>query len=428
MAAAELWHQAGADAMTSAAYLDAQKHFARGVALIEGVPDSPLRAQRALALMTALATAHLSTQGFGAAETREAFGKARVMCTRLGREAPLEVVGGIFGAALAGADNDETEAILPLFRALAERSENPLQAFAGHQVLGIHACWSGRYALAQRHTTTAMELYRRRSVRGISWEFGFGLYCYAYGMMAEYQRGYADRAERVRLEMMELAEKSGNPYCLALALGFSTTLTNDLGRPDQTIELATRLLAIASEQHLYLWSAFAMCAHGGALVQLGRATEGLAPIRAGVSLLDMLGFRCSYGYYLMYLVEALTACGESDEALAVSDEALVLYASHWTRFPEPNMVRLRGAVLETRGDDDGAEQEYRRAMRLAAADEGRSFELRAATSLARLLRRQGDRTGAVAELSRVHDGFSEGFETGDLRAAGELRRTLVAQH
>jgi len=417
MAAAELWHQAGAIAMAMASYLDAQAHFARGLRLIEAADESPQRTQRTLGLTTGLATAHLSTQGFGAPATREAFVKARMLCTKLGREAPLEVVGGVFGSALANADNEEAAALLPLFEGLALRTDQPLQAFCGNQVLAVHACWSGQYTRADRHATISMELYRRRSVREISWEFGFGLYCYGYGMSAKYQLGFADQAEKIRQEMMAVAESSHNPYCLALALGFAATLTSDLRRPTESIELATRLLAVATEQHLYLWSAFAMCAQGNALVQLGRAEEGLTPIRAGVSLLNMLGFRCSYGYYLMYLVEALTALGETDEALAVADEGLAIYQAHWTRFAEPNMVRLRGAVLEARGDDAGAEAEYRRAIKIAQADEGLTFELRAATSLAKLLARQGGRPGANTDLSAVLGQIREGLETSDVKDA-----------
>jgi tetratricopeptide (TPR) repeat protein len=381
--AAELWHQAGTMAMTIASYLDARQHFARGLGLLADQPASAARAQRELALTTALATAHLSTEGFGAPATREGFSKARVMCTALGREAPLEIVGGIFGAALASADNEETAAILPMFESLATRTDQPMHCFAGHQVLGVHACWSGQHERALEHTTAGMDLYRRRAVSDISWEFGFGLYCYGYGMSALYHRGFTDRADAVRHEMVTLAEASRHPYCLALALGFATTLTGDLVRPAETIDIATRLLAIASEQHLYLWSAFAMCAQGQALVQLGRAQDGITPIRMGIGLLEALGFRSSHGYYLMYLVEALIALGEIDEALVVADQGLAFYKDRWTRFAEPNMCRLRGIALERRGETETAREQFKRAIEAAQRDGSRAYEMRAKMSLAK---------------------------------------------
>jgi tetratricopeptide (TPR) repeat protein len=380
--AAELWHQAGTMAMTIASYLDARQHFARGLGLLADQPASPVRAQRELALTTALATAHLSTEGFGAAATREGFSKARVMCTTLGREAPLEIVGGIFGAALASADNEETAAILPMFESMATRTDQPMHCFAGHQVLGVHACWSGQHERALEHTSVCMDMYRRSSVRDVSWEYGFGLYCYGYGLSALYHRGFSAKADAVRHEMIALAESSRHPYCVALALGFATTLTGDLHRPAESIELATRLLAIAAEQHLYLWSAFAMCAQGQALVQLGRAEDGITPIRMGVGLLETLGFSCSHGYYLMYLVEALIELGEIDEALAVADQGLAFYQERWTRFAEPNMLRLRGIALEASGENEGAREEFERAIQTAQRDGSRAYEQRAKTSLA----------------------------------------------
>jgi tRNA A-37 threonylcarbamoyl transferase component Bud32/tetratricopeptide (TPR) repeat protein len=381
MTAAEYWHQAGTVAMASALYLDGLRHFERGLALVLDEQDSTQRTQHELALTTAVATAHLSTEGFGVASTRGAFAKARALCTTLGHEAPLEILGGVFGAALANSDNEETAAIVPMFEALSMRTDQPMHAFAGHQVLGVHACWSGHHELARVHTAACMELYRRSSVRGISWEYGFGLYCYGYGMSALFHRGLVTQAEAVQQEMLALAESSHHPYCMALALGFATTLTGDLRRPEQTMEHATRLLGIASEQHLHLWTAFAMCAQGQALVQLGRADDGITPIRMGIALLETLGFKCSHGYYLMYLVEALLALGELDEALAIADQGLAFYASHWTRFAEPEMIRLRGVVLENRGDLDAAETHFERALAVALGDGSNAYASRAAMSL-----------------------------------------------
>lgn len=424
MHAAELWHQAGTGAMASASYLEAQRLFTHGLATVTTAPATLARAQRELGLTTGLATAHLSVEGYGAAVTREHFSRARSLCAELGLEAPLEVLGGIFGASLVTSDNDGMASLLSVFRTLADRSDRPAHAVAGHQMLGVHGFWSGRYRQARLHSSTAMEIYRRPWVRDTSWEYGFGLYCYAYGMSAEFQLGYADRAEAIRQEMLRLAGESRNPYTLALALGFATTLTKDTGRPAETMQLANRLLAMSLEQHLYIWYAFGNLARGSALLQLGQPQDALAQIRSGLSMLETFGFHCSWASYLTYLAEALLACGEIDEALATADLGLEQYRTHWTRFSEPDMVRLRGQALEARGDDDGAAREYRRAIEIARADEGLWFEIRAATALARLLARHGDRGAALATLEPLQAKFTEGFWTGDFTRAGGLLEEL----
>ena len=90
------------------------------------------------------------------------------------------------------------------------------------------------------------------------------------------------------------------------------------------------------------------------------------------------------------------------------------------------MLRIEGElILKSTGPSAGeAERCFRDAIVLARAREGKSFELRAATSLARLLYGQGRRKEAHAALAGVYDWFTEGFDTADLKAAKELLQAL----
>jgi hypothetical protein len=422
-ASAEFWHEAGAAALARASYLEAREVLERGVASLEHVPASRERTARELGLMTALGTAHVSTVGLGATETRRAFGRASQICNELGREAPLQVAGAVFGAALCNALEEETEAILPHFRRLAERTDDAHASFCGHQVLAVHACWRGRYADSREHSSAGMSLYRRGSVRDVSWEFGFGLYCYAYGMVAEYHLGFAERAEQIRLEMLRMAERSGNPYSLAVVLGWSTTLTHDTRRPEETAALARRLRAIADEQHLYLWSAFSRCGESSALLQQGHAEQALAPMRETLGVLDAVGFRCSYSYYLAYLVEILTALEQYEEAFARVNEGLTLCEQLWTRYHEPELFRLRGRLHEATGADGAAEADYRRAAEIARGDGGASIAMRCMTDLAALLGRTGRAVEGATLLAAARDGVPEGHAVADyVRASAVLER------
>lgn len=416
MAAADLWHRAGVQALAKAAYPEACKDLERGVRLLDALPETPERTLRALGMTTALGSAQVSMKGFGARESREAFLKARRLCDRMGREIPLEILGGIFGAALGNADADETAAVLPHFRSMAGRTDSPIFAFSGHQVLAVHAGWSGRFDESHHHATRAIELYRREAVHGVAWEFGFGIHCYAYGMMALFRRGFPDQAEAIRREMMERAQGNGNPHCLAVALGWSTTLSHDFGRAEETLEVATRLAHLSEEQHLLVWSAFASCGRSSALVAMGRIGEGLEAIRRALAILDATGFRCSYSYYLAYLSRALLAGGELEEARAVIREGMDLCASIWTRMAEAEHVRLHGVLLERLGDRESAALELRRAARIAAADGDRAMQLRALTDLVQLPNREAR---DLAELVAVTETITEGATTADVRRARE---------
>jgi tetratricopeptide (TPR) repeat protein len=369
-------------ALSTAAYPEALKDLERGLALVESLPPSQEQASRALGMTTALASVHITTRGFGAPESRGSLLKARQLCEQVGRDIPLEVLGGIFGAALISADRDEVEAVMPYFRELSERTDNPLLAFSGHQVISVHALWSGRIEAAWAHGSRCMELYRREAVRGVAWEFGFGIHCYAYAMLAAWHRGFPDEAEAIRAEMMERAEQNGNPHCVAVALGWSTTLTRELGKVEETIALATRLIRLAEEQHLPIWAVYATNAQGSALAQGGQPGEGVELIERSIATLDAIGARCNSVYYLVYLADAYLRAGRPDEALRTADRGIAMSADLWTRLPEAEHVRLRAAALQQLGRGEEARLEALRAIEIAERDGSRAFADRARALLA----------------------------------------------
>ncbi|HYC53738.1 MAG TPA: AAA family ATPase [Candidatus Binatia bacterium] len=414
--AVDLWHRSGVSALSRAAYPEALQDLERGMALLDRVAAGDDHMLRSIGLATALSSAHITTRGFAAPETRSAVLRARQLCDRLGRDVPLEVLGAIFGSALVTADGAETAAIMPVFRVLSRRTDSPLHAFAGHQVLAVHDCWSGRFDDAWAHAWAGMELYRRESVAGVAWEFGFGIHCHAYGMMVQSHRGFPEQADVIRAEMMERAESNGNPHCVAVALGWSTTFTHDCGRDEETLELAMRLLRLSREQHLYLWSGYAQLARGAAIANLGQPRDGVEIIREGLQVLEAVGVRCGRMYYLAWLGQAMIAGGDLEGARAVVREGMELSRTYWTRLHEAELVRLHGVILEKTGTPSEAAGEYRRAAQIARKDGSRSMELRA---LSDLFAATGD-SAARRELAAAYDSLVEGHETTGMRRAKQL--------
>jgi tetratricopeptide (TPR) repeat protein len=415
--AAELWHRAAMQALEKAAYPEARHAFARAAELLDGVPDSPVIALRRLGIATGIGSVEISTRGFGAEESRRAFLRARELCDELGREVPLEVLGAIFGAALVTSDNEETERILPYFEELADRTEDPLRSFSGHQVLSVHRLWRGRFEEAARHARIAVELYRRESVRNVAWEVGFGCHSLAYRMSAEFHLGHPDEAEAARLEMLERVETHGNPAMIAVGLGWSTTLTIDTGRFTETLEIATRLSRICREQQLVLWGGYAALARGAALAGLGAGSEAVPAVQEGLAILDAVGVRCGRAYYLAYLARAFLADGKPQEAHDAADQGVALCRQVWTRFHEPELLRLRGLACTAMGQRNAARRDLRESATMAAADGSRAMALRALSDLVEL-RDRSARAG-LAALVALLDGNGE---TEDLRRA----RSLVA--
>ena len=231
------------------------------------------------------------------------------------------------------------------------------------------------------------------------------------------------QAEAVRREMMAIAERSRNPYCIMIALGMGAALTHDCGRADETLELSERLIALTTEQRMYFWLAIALCHRGGALVQRGEVEAGIEQTRQGLDLCATIGIRSSYSYYLTYLASAYLDAGKLDEGLTVVDEGFTMCRRDFARFHEPELWRLKGELLGRRGEREAAEAALRRALDGARQEHGKALELRATMSLARLLRGQGKGEEARSVLAGIYGWFTEGFDTCDLRQA----RALLAE-
>jgi predicted ATPase len=198
------------------------------------------------------------------------------------------------------------------------------------------------------------------------------------------------------------------------------------GNGARTLEFAERARAIAAEHGLSFWMAGGAVLSGWAVAAEGDRMAGLSLLRQGVNDWRATGSVTYETYFLGLLAECLIEVGRFDEALAVLEESLALVERTDERLYEPELYRLRGAVLLARVNAEsseglaGAEANFRRAHALGKKRLMRSLELRAAISLAEL----GARIGAPGDgrklLSAAYSAFSDGFETSDLKRAAAL--------
>ena len=127
-------------------------------------------------------------------------------------------------------------------------------------------------------------------------------------------------------------------------------------------------------------------------------------------------------YFLALLTEAYAHMGQLDEGLMVLNEALTFVDKAGERFYESELHRLKGHLLLQQSSDHHTEAEiqFHQAIEIAQNQSAKSWELRAATSLARLWQQQGKRKEAYNLLAPVYDWFTEGFDTADLIDAKTL--------
>ena len=232
--------------------------------------------------------------------------------------------------------------------------------------------------------------------------------------------GEPERESRQQDAALALAETLRSPFALGMALVSEMTLWHDLRDPKRLEDAAERLMKLAGEQEFAFLYASAHCGKGWAIFLRGDLAAGTALIQAGLDLYAATGARLGMGYWLSYLIEAHLAAGRLAEGLAATREALALSETQLDVNHDAELLRLEGELLRASGDAGAAEAAFLKSLEVARGQEARTFVLRTATSLGRLLEAQGRVDEALSLLAPVYQTFREGFETRDLTEAREL--------
>jgi predicted ATPase len=191
------------------------------------------------------------------------------------------------------------------------------------------------------------------------------------------------------------------------------------------LKFADAAVRLATERG-FQFLAYTICTRGLALIVCGQAEEGVKQLREGLASMHAFGAQLVQPAYGAALAEGCVALGQVGDGFAAVTEALAAAERAGERDVEAELHRLKGALTLARGAvpsaEVGAEAEkcFRRAIEIARRQEAKSWELRATTSLARLLEKQGRRDEARAMLTEIYDWFTEGFDTIDMKGAKAL--------
>jgi predicted ATPase len=164
------------------------------------------------------------------------------------------------------------------------------------------------------------------------------------------------------------------------------------------------------------------------LVEAGKAEDAIQKVSAAIEAERSTGSTVWMPWHLSYLARAYASLGQFDSAWRCLGDALMAVDSTKERWSEAEIYRVGGeiALLGPAPDPHNAEEHFEQALVIARAQQAKSWELRAATSLARLWRDQGQRQEAYDCLAPVYGWFTEGFDTLDLREARALLDSLTS--
>jgi TOMM system kinase/cyclase fusion protein len=413
--ASQAWLLAGWQSYRAAAYLEAATQLERGLRLVRGLERTTATQDRELELLVAHGTVLLSTRGWVDPGVEADFSRALDLCQSVGSEPPLMVLYGLWGVLVLRSERAPLGEFLRQIEALAERADDRIVSHFCHSIVGAAAFWRGDFPASHRFLAQALEEYEEFYAA-----YDGGLYTYAFGFTTLWMIGRADRARELRDAAFALAERRRDPYSLAAVLAFAGTLASECREGDAAKRYGERLMSLATEQRMPAFWAPGAVAFGSGLVANGAVERGIGAIRQGLERYRLLGIMASYSYYQSYLARACLSAGRPLEALAAIDEGLELCERLYARFHAPELWRLRGEVMLRRQDPVTAEEHFRRALALAEHEGAAAYALRAAKSLARILRCDGRAREAQELLAPICSSLIEGRDLPDWREAHAL--------
>jgi predicted ATPase len=426
------WHRAGKLSVAKSAVREAIAQLRRGLRLLEGLSETRERKQLELDIHITLTTALMAGKGYANPEVVAALEGANRLVTETGAVGtPLHFsvlwglwvstfVGGTIVAALEQATDF-------LSFAKSQPSSGPL--LLGHRTLAFSLIFSGDHRAALAHAETAASLYRPDEHRDDAFRYGedIGVGAFVVLSWALWHCGYPDQSARAADRALAYGRQLGHAHTLAHAFYFAG-MAAVFARDVATARAHSHdCVALASEHGFAHRAALGRILQGWADAQRGEATTGITRIRDGLAAAEAAGTGVSTPLFLALLAEALALAGKIEEGLAALDDALAKAAVSGERGWDAEIHRLRGELAGRLPypDPAKAEESFRTALAIAHEQGTRGYELRAATSLARLWGEQGRRAEARDLLAPIYGWFTEGFDTADLKEAKALLDKLA---
>jgi predicted ATPase len=239
--------------------------------------------------------------------------------------------------------------------------------------------------------------------------------------------GYPEAALAETGHALKVGREIGHSATLMYVLNFSTWTYIHCGNYEAANALIDEFIVLKDQAASLFWGAWGMMQRGCLSALTGKASDAVQTISSGVQAMRSTGTSMWMPIWLSYLARANTELSEFDEGRRCIGEAMTAMEATNETWYEAEVNRIAGeiALLSPGRDAAQAETYFSRALAVARKQQAKSWELRAAMSLARLWRDQGKRQQARDVLSPIQGWFTEGLGTRDLKEAKVLLDRLA---
>jgi tetratricopeptide (TPR) repeat protein len=412
------WRKAGDVARSRNAFVEAQAAYRHALDRLALTPPSPGRDATELELLIATSQMIAATQGYVSPDAVEINARAEALAAKTGNLGHLaEQILGSWQAAIIAGNFSSAMALADRLLDVARRDGGAFTRGLATRAQSITRFYIGDLPGAEEYFVSGEPCLSDRGLR----RYVTATMTISY---AGWNAGIMGRAEEARARMRRaVATIEDDAYAKEIVQLISSYLHVMLREPEQAAVLAAQAIATADEHGFRYTGWLVRIYHGWAQAQLGHPEEGTSLIREALASCRADGSLLGVPLYLTLLAEAQVMGGALAESLRTLDEALNFNPDE--RFWRPETLQVRGEIRRRQGEAELAEADFRDAIALAREMSAKAWELRAATSLARLWRDQGKRAEARDLLAPVYGWFTEGFDTPDLKDAKALLDELV---
>jgi predicted ATPase/class 3 adenylate cyclase len=418
---------AGEQAASRAAVNEATSKLSQALDFVSKLPGSPERDATELEVLLLLGPVLMAARGQAATQVERTYERAvELSLDAVGTPSHFAAAFGILTVRLVRGQHDVARKIGESLVEEARVLNSQIFEVNAHSALGVALHWLGEFASARQHFERACLRAERPEAYLTVVDTDARINSALYLAHDLWHLGYPDQALAVAEKALREAHDVTRDSTLAAALTFNARLRESQGEISAVAELADSLAQFCAHRELPFWAAQAMLSRGWVFSVEGAHSRAILKLHEAVESWRALGSAIAIPVFLGRAAEAYLKAGQPEKGIEQVNEAIDCANRNNERQFEAELMRLKGELLRASGGEKEAENCLRKAINIARRQQAKSWELRATTSLARLLRDTNRHDEARSTLADIYNWFTEGFGTADLKEAKALLDELNA--
>jgi class 3 adenylate cyclase/predicted ATPase len=429
------WTRAGQAASARSANPEAIVLLGRGLNLVADLTASEVRDRHELALQTALFGPLISIKGQTSPELEAAFNRTLELCENV--DAPEEMFRALFAKSIWHVNRGELilnkEAAEDMIQR-ANRASDDGALLMGHRLVTMSLLFLGKFIEAQKHIDIVLSTFDRERHGDVMLYYGQdpAVITESYSAVNQWALGWPDKSRSASEGAISKALALDHAGTIGPVLTFAGMIAQSFRRDIDGLRRAVKhFQSLTSQYNMPVWDAVYRISDALIRSMDSPSGETATKLRAELENWESLTRSPTISFpflWGLFLAENYLAIGDQAKALEAIDKGFNFAKASGELLANSELLRLRGVALARCDSSEGydeAEACLRHALEDARSRDAKSFELRAATSLAQFLRDQRCLDEARDVLAPVYGWFTEGFDTPDLKDAKALLDELT---